>query len=359
MTRNQEKEVRSKLTKWLAGKTSDSFILESRVSGWVDYFRDIPSPVTCLAACSWLCSGAVVLPEDMPKVEQAVKVARLNRVDPLRYGRPMDIIETFAAAEVKEHPIDPDSVPTLHLNRKFDSGLAIYDVDESQESRENMRRIINTHFGKESSPWCLLQGDGNGNLTEDSAACWERYSAYPKQVAFVCGRLAAFSADMDIKDMPWWDLDENAVIPSEENRTWWDRMDDCSDTIVYAGKIKGDHTGIRVKMEFDASTGILRSFDDHTLSRLGRLGLSTEETETLRRTCDIVFLSQAGPIPLSCRGGDVFVGVKKMPLGQAMHELKKNPKFIDSLVPAQHKPAGRQPFRHPDKPYQAHIQTVR
>lgn len=57
-----------------------------------------------------------------------------------------------------------------------------------------MRDVINTHFGRDASPWCLLQGDGAGGLTEDSWVYWERYGAIPKRVAFRDGKLLAFSA---------------------------------------------------------------------------------------------------------------------------------------------------------------------
>lgn len=98
----------------------------------------------------------------------------------------------------KNITFDPDTVPTLHLVKKFDSGLAIYDVDESQESRKNMREIINTHLGMDANPWSLLEADNNGVLTEESKKSWKNRSLYSKQVAFVNGKLAGFSAESAI-----------------------------------------------------------------------------------------------------------------------------------------------------------------
>ena len=262
MTNNQEKLLRGKLTKWLEARGNTPGDVEQKTNAWLQYFDGIKKPVVMLAACTWLCSGAVILPEDMPKVEQAVKVAEINKVDPLRFDRPMSIMEAFPSTELREAPIDPDTVPTLHLARRFDSGLAIYDVDESQESRENMRRIINTHFGKDSSPWCLLQGDGEGNLTENSLEYWNHYNAYPKQVAFVDGKLTAFSAN-----------DRNEKV-------WWDRTDKARKEVSVAGApraIKGDPLGRSATYVYDTETGIpwyeniIRRQDDVLVERYANI----------------------------------------------------------------------------------------
>ena len=174
----------------------------------VDYLDELNNPKLQLATARWFAQGVIRLPEDMPKVEQAVAVADRAKVDPLQYGSPMELIEAHADIEIKEKPINPDSVPTLHRAKEYkDYGIVVYDVDDTEESRENMRRIINTHYGKEASPWCLLQGDGNGKLTAESRRYWRSYDAYPKQVAFRNGKLLAFSANDNNK------------------RVWWDRQD--------------------------------------------------------------------------------------------------------------------------------------
>lgn len=264
MTRNQEKKIKQMIDKWLESKGVSDASREVRSAAWMKYFSElkVPKPVYLLAAATWLCSGAVILPEDMPKVEQAVRVAEINKVDPLRYDRPMAVIEAFPSTELKEAPIDPDTVPTLRLTSRFPCGLAIYDVSESQESREAMRRIINTHFGKEASPWCLLQGDGRGNLTYDSHFYWAHYNAIPKQVAFFNGKLAAFSA-MDYPDPEgrggW--MDDEGVVENEPKqdleqfRVWWDRLDEANKKVIVRGPVKGDRLGRSAKMHIDPNTG--------------------------------------------------------------------------------------------------------
>lgn len=197
-----------------------------------------------LAWAKWFCTGAVQMgAEDMPKVRQAVKIAKIHKVDPLQYDSPMSIINQWPGS-VKEDPINPDEIPTLHKVKELPEGIVIYDVDESEESRKNMREIINTHFGKDCSPWCLLQGNGNGELTQQSAGYWQSYSAYPKQVAFKNGKLVAFSAN------------------NRNERLWWDRQDRSHNGIPVIGKIKGDKLGRSATIEYSSEDGSLISIKD-------------------------------------------------------------------------------------------------
>ena len=244
MTRKQEYYIKKKVGEWLVDKGVAPEQRPEQLAAWVRYFDEMATPVLQLAACKWMCTDTVRLPEDMPKVEQAVRVAKKNKVDPVQYERPMDIIDAFGTTELKERPIDPDTVSTLHLVKRFDSGLAIYDVDDTQESRENMRAIINTHFGKDCSPWCLLQGDGKGNLTEDSQKYWDHYSAYPKQVAFVDGHLAAFSANDRLR------------------KVWWDRKDQAQENVVLNGKILRDQLGRSADKIFNMETGEIEKYEN-------------------------------------------------------------------------------------------------
>lgn len=208
----------------------------------LNYLDKLNDSTMQLAWARWFCTGAVQMgAEDMPKVRQAVKIAKIHKVDPLQYDSPMSIINQWPES-VKDDPINPDEVPTLHKVKELPDGIVIYDVDESKESRKNMREIINTHFGKDCSPWCLLQGDGNGKLTKYSADYWYKtYTAYTKQVAFKNGKLVAFSAN------------------SNEERLWWDRQDSSHHGIPVIGKIKGDKLGRSATMEYSPEDGSLIS----------------------------------------------------------------------------------------------------
>lgn len=205
---------------------------------WLLYLDTLGTPVIQRAACRWLCRGAVMLPEDEYKVKEAVKIAKLNHVDPLSYDSPMEIINSFKRTKKADPALDPSTVPTLHLRFIDGNGLEVYDVDEDQVSRENLRRIINTHWGVNCNPWCLLQGDRMGNLMEDSETYWRYYSAYPKRVAFINGKLHAFSAG------------------STRTRTWWDRFNQPSEgSKEEVLPVPGDKLGRMARYEVDSFTG--------------------------------------------------------------------------------------------------------
>lgn len=192
----------------------------------VDYIDKLDDAKTQLATAKWFANGTIRIPEDMKKVQQAISVAGKAKVDPLRYNSPMELLDAHAEFKPSEERINPDEVSTLHRSAAYpDSGIVVYDVDSSEESRKNMREIINTHFGKDASPWCLLQGDGKGNLTPDSAKYWRHYNAYPKQVAFKDGKLLAFSAN------------------DRATRLWWDRKDESHYGIPITQKVEGDELG--------------------------------------------------------------------------------------------------------------------
>ena len=226
------KNNRATIESWLK-KRSD--LKEEDRNAVMEYLEELNDSKTQLAAAKWFTKGTIRLPEDMPKVEQAISVAGKAKVDPLKYDSPMALLDAHADFKPTEKRINPDEVKTLHKVKAFpDHGIVIYDVDDSEESRQNMRKIINTHFGKDASPWCLLQGDGEGNLTEDSKYYWGVYNAYPKQAAFKDGKLLSFSASDD------------------KEVTWWDRQDAPHGGIPVDRKIPNDDLGRSATYELDA-----------------------------------------------------------------------------------------------------------
>ncbi len=219
LSRNNRATIQS----WL-NKRED--LTDEQRSGVMDYLDGLKDSKTQLATARWFVNGTIRIPEDMKKVEQAIYVAGRAKVDPLRYSSPMELLEAHAEFKPKEDRINPDEVSTLHRAAEYpDQGIVVYDVDNTEESRRNMRKIINTHFGEDASPWCLLQGDGKGNLTTDSKRYWRHYSAYPKQVAFRDGKLLAFSAN------------------DTHTRLWWDRQDQSHYGIPMLLKVPGDELG--------------------------------------------------------------------------------------------------------------------
>lgn len=217
ISRNNEATI----DKWL-GKRED--FTEETKTAFKEYIADY-KPATQLATTKWFANGVIRIPEDMPKVEQAMEIAQRKKVDALQYTSPMELIEQFGVVTPKENLINPDDVPTLSNKTQVpNTDITIYDVDDSEESRKNFRELMNSHLGKESSPWCLLQANKNGVLTKESARYWKHYNRYPKRAAFSNGKLVAFFA-------------------SDGAPTWWDRMDKPHSEIPVVGKIKGDALG--------------------------------------------------------------------------------------------------------------------
>ena len=199
------KNTKSTIEKWCDQVGLEENIKEGFVTH-LEYTFDDTTEQLC--AAKWYLNGKINLPnEDEQKVKDAVKVAKQNKVDAFSYDSPMDIINRYGKPKEKVKPINPDTVPTL-TNKVEVPGteITIYDVDESRESQENMRKIINTHYGKDSSPWCLLQGDGEGNLSSQAEHYWHHYSATKKRVAFHKGRLQAFYATSSTGQ--WWDRND-------------------------------------------------------------------------------------------------------------------------------------------------------
>lgn len=218
LSRNNRATVES----WL-NKRED--LSEEQRAEVVKYIDNLPDSKTQLATARWFANGTIRIPEDMKKVEQAISVAGKAKVDPLHYSSPMELLDAHAEFKPTEERINPDEVSTLHRVAEYPEGIVVYDVDSTEESRKNMREIINTHFGKDASPWCLLQGDGEGNLTDSSKKYWRHYNAYRKQVAFKDGKLLAFSAN------------------DSSTRLWWDRKDQSHYGIPVTKKVEGDELG--------------------------------------------------------------------------------------------------------------------
>ena len=211
---------------------------QEEVLKWILHIDTFEKPVEQLAACKWMCAATIILPEDDYKVREAVKVAKINHVDPLSYESPMVIINSLSRIRRASGPIDPATVSTLHLLHRTDRGMDIYAVDESEESRQNMREIINTHYGINRNPWCLLAADREGKLRPESARYWRHYCGFPKQVAFLRGRLYAFSAGAGHERI-WWNE--------------WDRIISHSRRVII--RIPDDSLKRKATFEVDRFTG--------------------------------------------------------------------------------------------------------
>ena len=241
------------------------------VEGIVDEIGKFNTPKEQKAALHWFIKGSVRLPEDAPKVTEALQYADRAKgkanTDAMSYTSPMEMIEALHAFKPKAKPINPDTVPELSDKQEMGNGVTTYLVQDDRQGQQAMRQIINTHWGEDANPWCLLHGDGKGNLSDglngsyDAWHYWKHYSALPKRVAFKDGKLLAFMAtDQEAEDWEYADLveywderrehfnmtydtefedpptmreyyelnDEEMPVVAEQ---WWDRKDSAHDGI--------------------------------------------------------------------------------------------------------------------------------
>ncbi len=234
LSRSNRATVTNWLDKYYTKQGLDAAAKTGAMNTVIDHIDAIADPTAQICYAKWFCNGSIRLVEDDEKVFRAVETAKANKVDPMRFKSPMDILDLYQPVEKKLQPINPDTVRTLHKAADIQSlGITVYDVDEGRESMKNMREVINTHYGKASSPWCLLQGDGNGGLGDEAERFWNTYNSYPKQVAFKDGKLLAFSAN------------------SAAEKLWWDRKDNPHAGLPVTGAIQGDELGRKATFEYD------------------------------------------------------------------------------------------------------------
>ena len=150
-------------------------------------------------AFAWVMKGAVRLPEDMYKVERARHIATKAKKDPLSYESPQacvnDLLKNTIMKEGK--PITTAELresPYIYNYQDLGNGVEVMNVDESEEGQRLMRSVLNTHYGTDFSPWCLLHDDGRGGLSSQARTYWEHYNALPKKIAFYKGKPVAFMA---------------------------------------------------------------------------------------------------------------------------------------------------------------------
>ncbi|MBR8801716.1 toxin-antitoxin system YwqK family antitoxin [Porphyromonas levii] len=202
--------------------------------------------VNALMTGRWFSKSVVRLPEDQPKIDEAVEIARRAKVDPMSYDSPMSLIEAFKKYKLREGAVNPDTVPELSNKREIGYGITVYDVDDTPEGQLAMRRIVDTHFGEDANPWCLLQGDGDGGVTDAAWDYWQHYDGCEKKVAFENGKLIAFCANEDYDDL------------------WWDRQDEAHDGIPLLDRlIPDDELGRSADLEIGVYGNVVNKTNVH------------------------------------------------------------------------------------------------
>lgn len=140
-------------------------------------------------------------------------------------------------------PIDPDTVPEFSDKRDEGRGVVSYAVDDSKKGQAAVRKVVDTHFGPNSNPWCLIS-------RKDMAWEWwkHEYNALQKRIAFKKGKLFAFMGSKKFKFDGSNTDDLITVIKILENKYDMPIKDDESFQ-SYVKRVESE-TGINVKEMF-------------------------------------------------------------------------------------------------------------
>lgn len=193
----------------------------------------------------WIAEGKDRLIDRLPSLDDSQKseMKRFFARNPslerkLNWNKP-DSITYDAFRELADQypdPIDPDTVAEFSDKRDEGDGIFSYGVADTREGQDAVRRTVDTHWGRDANPWCLVARRKPDDPTEkfnnwaigkydpdeimeigqdklfpeyeretgekavspdimDNAwKQWRHYSARPKRIAFKDGKLLAFGA---------------------------------------------------------------------------------------------------------------------------------------------------------------------
>ena len=212
------KDLRSEYEKTITKRRPD-LVKEGLVSKTVDdmfkFIDELNVPINKKKkyeqiTTKWIATSNIKLKEDGYKIKEAVDIAERYKEDIFSYKNPNELIEKYAG-KIKANPTNPKTVKEFSKGKitNKEHGIVEYEVANTKEGQQAVRKVMDTHFGEKSNPWCLAQKK-DGKLTKESWDRWEHYSDGPKSLVFKDGKLIGFKA----------------------NEQYWDRMDNATDAPV-------------------------------------------------------------------------------------------------------------------------------
>lgn len=199
------KQLKNIIQKWWGNKDERYFITIDDLYNELDTKYGNDNNAYMIAAKYFIDNGSMPIQKELDKILKIMKKKKQSYQDIIKIGFDDYLIDN-ADVDIKEEYINPDDIETLEFiyeNKEYDikvykilNGDAIYDL----------RKIINNHRGKNANPWCLLQGDNDGNLKKEAFEFWDDYDFYIKAVAFRKSKIYAFYAS-DYEPV-WWDLQD-------------------------------------------------------------------------------------------------------------------------------------------------------
>ena len=246
-------------------------------------------------ALYYTVNGYTRFPEDGYKIEEVIRLSDKNKIDPYAYANPDELINKFTE-EVRTEKINPDNVPQLSNKQKMSDGVVIYDVVDSRKGQKAIRSIVDSFWGENANPWCLiartteqtvdsfpieskakelaaLKSDryiiykpkmkrwfviepvDPKNVMEKAWENWKQYNMDGQgdgyKIAFQNGKLLSFrdggQGDPEMVELEIYDY--------EEDPSWWDRFDSpTSDLTISLGKDKA--TGYKIIGSMDSKGGM-------------------------------------------------------------------------------------------------------
>ena len=211
---------RSELESQLKKKRSD--LKEDALKEHLDCLEEMDAKEQ-KAALYWINKKRLILPEDLSKFQEAMNLIDKQHLDFQEFEGPMEVInrDDKSTLRIKSQDINfnPSSEKAFSHPYNAGDGVVIYEVENSREGQQAVRRAIDSNWGYDKNPWCLAARDSDAeDELEDAWDYWNNYDAYPKRIAFKNGKLLAFSAGDEKNYVEWWDKNDKShdAIPGSK-----------------------------------------------------------------------------------------------------------------------------------------------
>ena len=233
-------------------------------------------------ALYYTVNGYTIFPEDGYKIEEAIRLSEVNKIDPYAYKNPDELITKFTKEE-KAKRINPDTVKEFSNKRSLPKGVTIYDVVDSRAGQMAIRKVADSNWGKDFNGWCLIRRAGEGKSELDNAyEHWERYNEEGGGyvVAFQNGKLISLRDGS--ADKTWWDRFDKPTANLQINLGKKDGLTtrgeiNSQDEVDIVGYGKGDFMGRKDTYKlYDLSKELIEA----VVYKDGKLSLTVENTPT-------------------------------------------------------------------------------
>ena len=106
------------------------------------------------AALNFIAKSDTNFPMDIEIVDQAMRIVEAKKLDAMSFANPRTIIEEFADG-VKERRLDPNKEKQFFNKKSLPEGVETFQIMPTRGGQKAVRRMIDTHWGEKSNPWCV------------------------------------------------------------------------------------------------------------------------------------------------------------------------------------------------------------